>query len=221
MSEAPRQRAQRLLREHEERGEPCGWFDPLYRAANGDPAQVQWADLVANPHVVEWLDAQPPLRPALRVLDVGCGLGDTAEELARRGCVVTAFDLSPTAIDWCKRRFPASTVNYQTADLLALSPSWSGIFDLVVEVYTLQVLQPELRRRAQAALAQCVAPGGRLLIICRGREESDPPGSMPWPLTRTELDAFAALNLRPTSWEEFVDDETPPVRRFRAVFSRV
>jgi 2-polyprenyl-3-methyl-5-hydroxy-6-metoxy-1,4-benzoquinol methylase len=220
MSEAPRQRAQRLLREHEERGEPCGWFDPLYRAANGDPTQVQWADMVPNPHVVEWLDAQSSLRKGLRVLDVGCGLGDTAEELARRGFVVTAFDLSPTAIDWCRRRFPSSTVNYQTADLLALPESWSGIFDLVIEVYTLQVLQPELRRRAQQALAQCLAPRGQLLVICRGREPNDPTGNMPWPLTRAELDHFEKLDLHRASFEEFVDSETPPVRRFRAVFCR-
>ena len=219
MSEHARQRAQRLLREHEDRGDPCGWFDPLYRAANGDPAQVQWADLAPNPHVVEWLDAQPSPARGLRVLDVGCGLGDTAEELARRGYDVTAFDVSPTAIDWCRRRFPASGVDYQTADLLAPPATWRHRFDLVVEVYTLQVLQLDLRRRAQESLAQCVAPGGSLLVICRGRDQSDPVGNMPWPLTRTELDDFTTFGLRRASFEEFVDNETPPVRRFRAVFS--
>jgi SAM-dependent methyltransferase len=220
MTEAPRDRARRLLREHEARGDPCGWFDPLYRAANGDPARVQWADLVPNPHVVEWLDAQSSLSPGGAVLDIGCGLGDTAEALAQRGFAVTAFDIAPTAIDWCRRRFPASCVRYAIADVLAAPAAWRQAFDLVVEVYTLQVLQAELRAKAQAALASFVAPGGRLLVICRGRDAHDHAGEMPWPLTRAELDAFTAHGLHRESFEEFSDTETPPVRRFRAVYRR-
>jgi SAM-dependent methyltransferase len=174
--------------------------------------------LIPNPHVVEWLDTQLAPAAATPVLDVGCGLGDTAEELARRGFAVTAFDIAPTAIEWCRRRFPSSAVRYQTADLLAPPASWRGAFDLVVEVYTLQVLQPALRMRAQQALAQCVAAGGCLLVICRGRDQNDPTGDMPWPLTCEELDHFGKLGLQRTSFEEFVDRETPPVRRFRALY---
>lgn len=220
MSERPRERARRLLREHETRGDLCGWFDPLYRAAAGDPAQVQWADLVPNPHVVEWLDTQPAPTAGQSVLDVGCGLGDTAEELARRGWTVTAFDIAPTAIDWCHRRFPQSPVRYETANLLDPPRRWHDAFDLVIEVYTLQVLQPALRARAQVALATAVASGGRLLVICRGREAHEPTGDMPWPLTRAELDRFTTHGLRCEAFEEFVDAETPPARRFRAVFRR-
>jgi hypothetical protein len=43
---------------------------------------------------------------------------------------------------------------------------------------------------------------------------------MPWPLTPNELDYFCELGVQRASFEEFVDQETPPVRRFRAVFRR-
>ena len=40
---------------------------------------------------------------------------------------------------------------------------------LVFEAYTLQVLPPELRASAVAAIAECLAPGGKLLVVARGR----------------------------------------------------
>ena len=53
-----------------------------------------------------------------RALDVGCGLGDNAAALARAGFEVTAFDISPTAIDWAKARFSSEDINWLAADLL-------------------------------------------------------------------------------------------------------
>jgi hypothetical protein len=44
---------------------------------------------------------------------------------------------------------------------------------------------------------------------------------MPWPLTRAELGAIAMPNLTLVSFEDFIDDEDPPVRRFRALFRRL
>jgi hypothetical protein len=43
---------------------------------------------------------------------------------------------------------------------------------------------------------------------------------MPWPLAREEIDAFHALGLETVSFEEFLDDESPPVRRFRVELRR-
>ena len=91
-----RTRARTLARDAIARGEPVAWFDELYREAESGTTVVPWADLVPNPHLVEWLDVTP-LAPG-RALDVGTGLGDNAEELARRGHHVTAFDVSATAI---------------------------------------------------------------------------------------------------------------------------
>ena len=128
--------------------------------------------------------------------------------------------MSPTAVDACRARFPASAVDYVAADALAPPPAWAGCFDLVFEAYTLQVLPPDARGAAARALAGLVAPGGRLLALCRARERDEPTGELPWPLTRDELDAFRAAGLAELSLESFFDAETPPVRRFRALYER-
>jgi len=213
-----RMRARTLAREAIERGAPVAWFEELYREAASGTAVVPWADLVPNPHLVEWLDREPPV-PG-RALDVGTGLGDNAEELARRGWNVVAFDISPTAIAGARERFPASRVHYTTADLLAPPPDWRSAFDLVAETYTLQVLPAAPRATAARMLTELVAPAGTLLVIARGREPDEPEGSMPWPLLQTEIEAIECNGLRLTAFEDFMDAETPPVRRFRATYRR-
>jgi len=69
------------------------FFEAFYAGADDDYAQIPWARLSPRPVLVDWLDADPPAvgTPALVV---ACGLGDDAEELARRGCAVDAFDVS-------------------------------------------------------------------------------------------------------------------------------
>lgn len=213
-----RTRARTLAAESLAAGDAVGWFERLYaEAARGDTI-VPWVDRTPNPHVVAWLDREAP-RPG-RALDVGTGLGDTAEELARRGFAVVAFDVSATAVAETRARFPESRVDYRTLDLLRLPAEFQATFDLVIECYTLQVLPPAARRRAIAALRETLVPGGLLLVVARGREPDAPQGQMPWPLTRDEIEAIAAADVALLSFEDFLDDEDPPVRRFRAVFRR-
>jgi len=211
-----RTRARWLAQESLAKGDPVGWFERLYADAAEGRAVVPWADRLPNPHVVEWLDRQA--LPPGRALDVGSGLGDGAEELARRGFEVVAFDVSASAIAEARRRFPASRVDYRVADVLRLPAEFDGNFALVVECYTLQVLPPAARAEAVAALRRTLAPGGVLLVVARGRERHDPEGQMPWPLTRHEIEGVAEGDLQMTSFEDFLDHEDPPVRRFRAVF---
>jgi SAM-dependent methyltransferase len=223
-----RKRARALAAEALAAGQPLAWFERLYEEAAAQSAVVPWADLRPNPHMVAWLDASSPPggAPARgRALDVGCGFGDDAEELSRRGFDVTAFDISDTAVTAARARFPASRVTYLAANLLEPPREWLGTFDLVLEAYTLQVLPPATRAEAARVLPRLLAPGGTLLLIARGREPDGDPGAMPWPLTRAEIEALTSIDpaapaLDLLAFEDFLDDETPPVRRFRAAFRR-
>ena len=215
-----RDEMRRLAAESIARGDATGWFEELYQRAGAEWGRVPWADLVPNPYLVRWLDGPSAEVAGGSCLVVGCGYGDDAEELAARGFDVVAFDVSATAIEACRARFPSSKVEYVVADVLAPPDDWRSRFDLVFESYTLQVLPPEARRRASAALAGLVAPGGRLLVLCRAREATEPEGQLPWPLTRAELDDLRSFGLAEVEVESFLDDETPPVRRFRALYRR-
>ena len=202
-----------------DRGEPLAWFEQLYsQVERSGVSVVPWADLAANPNLVSWLDREQVDGTGRRALVVGCGLGDDAEELSRRGFQVTAFDIAPSAVTLAAERFPDSRVKYLAADLFQPSAGWTGRFDLVHEAYTLQVLPLGLRPTAVGQLAGFVALNGILLIIARARDEADELGAMPWPLTRNDIETASRLGLERISFEDYLDNESPPVRRFRAAY---
>jgi SAM-dependent methyltransferase len=216
-----RVRAREIAREYLERNDPLGWFEQLYASARRDANIIPWADLAPNPNLVGWLDEHRIGGSGKKAIKVGCGLGDDAEELANRDFEVTAFDVSATAINWCRERFPESKVDYLVEDLFGMPVSWKKAFDFVLESYTLQVFPLELRIKAMEEITRLLAPGGTLLVICRGRGETDEEGKMPWPITRKELDVFERCALKLESFEDYIDNEDPPVRRFRVVYKKM
>jgi hypothetical protein len=195
-------RTSRIAREAVAEGRSSGWFDVVYREAGGDPGQVPWADLEPSPGLDRWLADTPPARANAVV--VGCGLGDDAEAVAAAGvAAVTAFDISPTAIDWCRRRFPASPVRYLQADLLNPPGELAAGFDLVVESRTVQAFPPDRRDDVCAAIARLVAPGGALWVFQQLWEEPADPQGPPWPLRRSDLGRFTRLGLDETRYERW------------------
>ncbi|MBM3784036.1 MAG: class I SAM-dependent methyltransferase [Acidobacteria bacterium] len=194
-----------------ERGDTQSWFDALYKHAGRNFDVIPWADREMNVHLRDWCEREGRPAPGERVVVVGCGLGDDAEAMAARGAVVDAFDLSPEAIAWASERFPNSPVRYQAANLFA----FRGSYELVVESYTLQAMPLEMRARAIEAVANLAAPGGEVIVICRGRAETDPPGELPWPLAPSDIQRFAAHGLATIAFEDFDDPYEPGKRRFR------
>lgn len=59
-----------------------------------------------------------------------------------------------------------------------------------------------------------------MLFVSRGRGARDPADTMPWPFTRDELAVVASLGLSEVLFEDYMDREDPPVRRFRACYRR-
>ena len=182
------------------------FFESFYAGAGENYSQIPWARLSPRPALMDWLDAEPPAVGTLAMV-VACGLGDDAEELARRGCVVDAFDVSPTAIDMARHRFPDSRVTYLVADLFALPSWWRRRFELIVEVQTIQSLPPSEHRAAVAAISACLAPGGRMFLRTAVRGDDELALSRPWPLTLSELRWFEDEGLELTAHLTPNDDE--------------
>ncbi len=197
-----------------------GWFEIVYAGAGGNADRVPWAVKQARPIFEEWLRKHELQGRGQRALVVGCGLGDDAEELARRGFAVTAFDVAPSAIAWARQRFPDSVVDYQVADLFQPPADWVGAFDFVLEIFTVQALPIMLREQSMEAIARFVAPGGELLVICIATDEAHQRSGPPWPLTREEIDYFLSQDLEEVEFEECDRQDRSSVCKFRAHYRR-
>ncbi|HLO83633.1 MAG TPA: class I SAM-dependent methyltransferase [Nostocaceae cyanobacterium] len=178
---------------------PTAWFETVYARSQGDTNQIPWAKLTPHPYLQNWLDTYTPTSEKPTAVVIGCGLGDDAEAIAAKGYQVTAFDISPTAVNWCQQRFPNSQVNYTVADLLAIPPQWQQAFDLVFECRTIQSLPLSIRSTVIEAVASLVAVGGTLLLVSAFRETEAQPEGPPWPLSASEFSQFIELELTEVS----------------------
>lgn len=219
MKHVDRMLARHLADDAASRGDLLAWFEELYVAAETCGGVVPWADGMPNPQLVAWSAQHRVSGNGRRALVVGCGLGDDAEFLAGLGFSVVAFDVAPTAVRRCRERFASTAVHYGVADLMEPPVGWGRSFDFVFEANTLQALPlGAFREGAITQLSSFVAGAGTLMVVARGREEHDPLGQVPWPLTRSEIMACAGPQLALTSFDDIYDEETPPVRRFIATF---
>ena len=97
------------------------------------------------------------------------------------------------------------------ADAICPPAGWSRAFDFAFEAYTVQVLSEETRAACARSIGSLIAPGGTLLVVARSRRPEGPHGLMPWPLTRTELDEFAAPGLELARLDEVLEPGDPPM----------
>ncbi len=198
------------------------FFDGLYVAAGGGGEPLPW-DRGGAPQqlLADWAadrGLREPGGAGKRAVVVGCGLGGDAEFLARLGFAVVGFDFSAPAIEAARALNPTSTVDYEVADLLALPEGWLAGFDLVVESLTVQSLPRSIRPRVIAAVRSLAAPGGTVLVVSSQQGVRTETEIGPWPLSRADVDSFAADGF------ELVRLEQPPgpdgLPRWRAEFRR-
>jgi SAM-dependent methyltransferase len=137
------------------------FFDSIYRET------PPWDVGKAQPALSALLDEHPPTGPAL---DVGCGSGDLAFELARRGVQVLGIDIVEAAIvQACDKAeaLPddiARRVEFQVAD--ALRPSLLGQrFHTVVDSGFFHLFESGQRDELVTELAQTLLPGGRYYLL--------------------------------------------------------
>lgn len=156
------------------------------RMGTTPPCEV-WSDRVA----AAWVRQQPvvdaclrplgslaldaaQLMPGERVLDVGCGCGDTLLEVAERvgrGGEVLGIDVSAAMLERAQQRIAAlRNVAVLQADAATFVPE-ERRFDVLVSRFGVMFFaDPE---NAFRQLAAALRPGGRLAFVCwRGLEEN-------------------------------------------------
>jgi len=210
----------KMVRDHQEKDDPLGWFDSIYSDAEGDYKAVFWADLEPSPYLLSWLEKHPLNGGDKKAVVIGCGVGDDAEALAAFGYEVTAFDIAPTAIELCEKRYPDSIVNYIVANLFETSVDWNENFDLVYECNTIQVLPGRYRIQARDAMITLMSKGADILVSCRSREVGQQEEMIPLPLDKNEIDGFVRCGLQERSFLAYDDDQTPTVPHFFACYQK-
>ena len=153
--------------------------------------------------------AHEHVRAGMRVLEIGCGTGALAVQMAGQGAHVTAIDTAPRMLAEAARKVAAAhledrvALKYMDATLIGdRFPAAS--FDLIVSTLVFSELTPDERRFVLAACRRLLAPGGRLLIA----DEVVPERWLPrllytlvrwplvlltWLLTRTTTHALRAF----------------------------
>jgi SAM-dependent methyltransferase len=227
--EEKRERVRAIASEFYKRGDVLGWFEALYKEAAGDNEVIPWADLEPNRFFRRWAEDIGLKGNGERALVVGCGLGDDAAYLDDLGFDVTAFDISPSAIDWAKKLHANRKIKFAVMDLFKPFRGWTclqaggprpGGFDFVLEVYTIQPLPMEMRQQTIDAIAAFVAPGGRLVVVTRGRGDDEEVDELPWPVSRKELARFEDAGLKELSFTVYPPDEDDECERFVVEYAR-
>ena len=125
-----------------------------------------------SPRLAAIVDALP-LRPGLRVLEMGCGPGAMARDIARKvgNGYVLGIDRSAKAIALAtagsSREIETGRLGFRhvAAEEFRLEPG-EAPYDvaIAVRIGALDGRHPELERRAKARIAAALRPGGRLFI---------------------------------------------------------
>ena len=146
-----------------------------------------------------------PLRPGLRVLDVGCGTGAVTRTLAEIVFPGTAvgLDLSPHRLAVGRRILAeedCENVRFVCSDLLSAALKGAK-FDLVFSRCTFQYLRGNLGRAALAEMKSLAKPGGRVVVadvdgVCLYR--------FPYDAVREKALAVLFNALEPVGFDAFV-----------------
>ena len=113
------------------------------------------------------------VRSGERVLDVGCGCGDTSIALSKLGARVLGVDVSAPMLEQARKRDGA--IEYLEAD--AAAEPFQGDFDLVFSRFGVMFFADPVV--AFANMAQALRPGGRMHVVCWSGMARNPWFSLP------------------------------------------
>ena len=137
-----------------------------------------WDTGITPPEVMAFLERTPPGR----ALDLGCGTGTNAVELARRGWEVTAIDFSTRAVAAARRRAaaarqPVEVLQGDVSDLRGVH----GPFDLVLDIGCFHGLTQPAQARYAAHVTRRTLPGATYLLYTFLDDRQAPRGGRELP----------------------------------------
>lgn len=141
------------------------WFEPL--AAHMGEAYLRYSFTKGTRQEVDHLVDALGLEPGMRVLDVGCGPGRHAHELARRGVDVHGIDISDRFVELAREDAPDGPGRCSFERLDARSLPFDAEFDAVIclcqGAFGLMTAAGD-DETVVAGMYRALQPGGRLAL---------------------------------------------------------
>jgi glycine/sarcosine N-methyltransferase len=158
---------------------PSQFYDDL--AEYYDLIYADWVKSMAHQGgaIAQMLEGLFPERGrgALRILDVGAGVGTQSLPLAELGYQITARDLSPGAISRLSREATSRglSIDAAPADMRSVSESVEGVFDAII---AFDNCIPHLQTDSEIAdtlrhFRERLSPGGSVLLSLRDYDQMD------------------------------------------------
>ncbi len=116
-------------------------YDDRYRQIHAK--QLQWAADAPSPIVAQVLNRYGISREAV-ILEIGCGEGRDARFLLDGGFDLTATDISPEAIRYCREKDAAHAEHYRVLD--CLSENAAGKWKFIYAVAVIHMLVEDFHR---------------------------------------------------------------------------
>lgn len=133
---------------------------------------------------IDWLWTKLALEPDQHLLDVTCGPGLYAVELARRGLTVTGLDFGPAAIAYAQELAETQAVNGRTTFIQTDVRAYDfpqQQFDAALLIYgQLAVFPPAEAAALLQNVARALKPGGKLCVELLNQGRVDKSNSTWW-----------------------------------------